>query len=1250
VNEFYMQKESELKLRLRSLLEKKRLLYREHPENIYRTSLLALKEAFAQFQHDLDKLQQFVEINGTGFRKILKKWDKRAKSSTKELYLSRQVEIQPCFNQDVVADLADTAATHLADLTAKLDEWDLPASERLPAMVDSVSLLCESPTGGVGPGSPAERSHLKEVEASLYEALIGGHQAMVDELVAQMVASDETPTGKAAIAHCFARLCWRACSDGVWNSCLQTFVAKHAVDLAFVDDINDRTCLHEAAIHGQTKFFECLCHTSAAVDLNRRDYYGRTALHYATMHGHTEFVRLLLASGSGIQLAITDHDGHDPLTYAVVRGTWQSVQLLLNHQPDLVRCNHQLSLFLACQYGRQDMVTLMLSKGAQLVPDDNGTHPLHLTAREGHATLTELLIAHGADVDVLDKDNGWSPLFYAVHQGHIRCVQVLLASHCRVDLLDDDGKTPLYYAAFNGHTAVVEVLVAAGCTVPDPNSTPTKSPVSSLTQPPLPISASGPLEVSLLSLADFDAMPRWDMDQIPSLSLPPPIIPVRTYGHKYLDHKYHLQLALGHTAPLYPERPPILLHGNTPISTLRLCITPKPDNGVIPQTLLLPLDPDQRVVSFLLPMRHAFSLEFGIYPTFGSKVIGKAVVLSPSLGLAMATGNAAVSTTVTKSTDPGTIFTTTGYAGPLSTTTNTTRRTTEPTTKAMSGSHTLASPLVRSGQSQGHLVCPLLDNRLRVVGQLAFEYRLITPLAGVKLEIGGPVQTYWKSTNTPQPPTNPSGLSGSTGPARSLSHTPVLFSPSAPSSYLGPMLSSPGMPTAAMASPEVAAGTPSKRLEHAQSTLAKGSTSRPKSGNTTPLQGTLPSLGTSTSRITFVTASSLAEQHVHLIVHVTRNLVPVVYPYSRLSICKGFELNMTAVTTHQFDQLGRQQLDLAQVLPDPMAPPSQQDERTQRIQWANGGSLPTSPQEWCRALHRAYITLEDALRLLPSHLGVCVDIQYPTPDVTMPASSANVTAQGPVDETQWPSFNATTDPTSLLDSSPPDVNAYVDAILQTVYLDAERSKSSLVAKASSNASATPDKEPRSQRNIFFVSFHCEVCTALNWKQPNYAVFYGITSGFAHATRSSHLPAGLSAGAQDVPDQVQCKRPRTDSCAVDATMDWASALPLSPTQAPWPVFDHRIPPVSIKDAIKFSRRNHLLGILCDAQLLVKVPALITTVKQSGLVLATFGSSQDDAIGLATQRTHGVDAALVDGVFHYNHGSDANHSNINDLASL
>lgn len=80
----------------------------------------AVEEGFRLLERDLGKIQvfvyrrtcfwlaytnstfqQFIEINATGFRKILKKWDKRSKSTTKELYLARQVDVQPVFNRQV---------------------------------------------------------------------------------------------------------------------------------------------------------------------------------------------------------------------------------------------------------------------------------------------------------------------------------------------------------------------------------------------------------------------------------------------------------------------------------------------------------------------------------------------------------------------------------------------------------------------------------------------------------------------------------------------------------------------------------------------------------------------------------------------------------------------------------------------------------------------------------------------------------------------------------------------------------------------------------------------------------------------------------------------------------------------------------------------------------------------------------------------------------------------------------------------
>lgn len=65
---------AKLQLRLRMLLDKKRSLQsRATPASKLSSSYLTLDEGFRLFSNDLDKLQQFVEVNQTAFSKILKK-------------------------------------------------------------------------------------------------------------------------------------------------------------------------------------------------------------------------------------------------------------------------------------------------------------------------------------------------------------------------------------------------------------------------------------------------------------------------------------------------------------------------------------------------------------------------------------------------------------------------------------------------------------------------------------------------------------------------------------------------------------------------------------------------------------------------------------------------------------------------------------------------------------------------------------------------------------------------------------------------------------------------------------------------------------------------------------------------------------------------------------------------------------------------------------------------------------------------
>ncbi|KAK6440505.1 phosphate system positive regulatory protein pho81, partial [Oleoguttula sp. CCFEE 5521] len=196
VNIFYLQKEAEvhllfitiradhsyltirlqLKLRLSTLLDKKRgLQSRATPASKLSSSYVTLDEGFRLFGNDLDKLQQFVEVNQTAFSKILKKWDKTSKSREKEIYLSRAVEVQPCFNRDVISELSDQATTGILELQA----W---AEGEKITYTPAVELENRA--------RPEAQDDL-EVEAQVVQAVNAGNVALVSEWATRTATHEE---------------------------------------------------------------------------------------------------------------------------------------------------------------------------------------------------------------------------------------------------------------------------------------------------------------------------------------------------------------------------------------------------------------------------------------------------------------------------------------------------------------------------------------------------------------------------------------------------------------------------------------------------------------------------------------------------------------------------------------------------------------------------------------------------------------------------------------------------------------------------------------------------------------------------------------------------------------------------------------------------------------------------------------------------------------------------------------------------
>jgi CDK inhibitor PHO81 len=467
----------------------------------------------------------------------------------------------------------------------------------------------------------------RDLENNLRKAVLSEDEDSIKSLVVYSDTLGQQRWGKGNIT----RILWRAIVDAPARLADIVLNTSTALDYKFVDDINGRTCLHEAAVAGTLRLVDlCLAHGVKPDDV---DVYGRSAFHYAAMHGHVDVCRRLLQVN--VSPYVRDMENYTPLVYSTLKGSVDCVRVLLEEggvpaQPG--QLDGDLNpLALASLAGHLDVVLLLLEHGARSLPSSSGEYPIHFAARQGHADICRLLVRYDG-WDVPDKYNDWTPIFHAARFGHETCVCVLLEAGSRTDVTDEHGNNALHYAAWYGHQECVSVLLQS-----------VRPKVVKL-EP-----ARSPSERSTGSTAFRTMEP--EIDLIPSLSLPPPMMPHRVYGHNYLDKQCLIQVTIGNaeskrdgpTAAHQTES--VRLHprfmNSAPVDAMRLSspilklvMTSSPSATSAPHTIPLPSSYEVHVLTLQTPTLGQLSLEFSLYPNFGTKTIGRAVALPSMLASA----------------------------------------------------------------------------------------------------------------------------------------------------------------------------------------------------------------------------------------------------------------------------------------------------------------------------------------------------------------------------------------------------------------------------------------------------------------------------------------------------------------------------------------------------------------------------------------------------------------------------------------
>ncbi|MED6269580.1 hypothetical protein CHARACLAT_000868 [Characodon lateralis] len=116
-------------------------------------------------------------------------------------------------------------------------------------------------------------------------------------------------------------------------------------------------------------------------------------------------------------------------------------------------------LLQAVEQNEPDKVSALIVKKG-LCPtklDTEGKSAFHLCATRGRLDCLEVIISHGADVNVTDGA-GFSALHLAAKSSQPECLKRLLQERLAVDCTDSIGRTPLHHAAISGCLSCTETL------------------------------------------------------------------------------------------------------------------------------------------------------------------------------------------------------------------------------------------------------------------------------------------------------------------------------------------------------------------------------------------------------------------------------------------------------------------------------------------------------------------------------------------------------------------------------------------------------------------------------------------------------------------------------------------------------------------------------------------------------------------------------------------------------------------------
>lgn len=238
------------------------------------------------------------------------------------------------------------------------------------------------------------------------------------------------------------------------------------------ENVNSRSCMlnyatHEAGYKCRKEILNMLLNADPPPDLDKKDSINNIILHALAVGNCPEATKVVLARRWD-NINHQNSNGNTPLHDAAHYGALEVAQLLIDAGARLNISNKQTdSPIHSAIHGRKskEMVRLLLKAHHPnyMVADVFGVTPLHAAAAcNFKSEIEEILKLTPEAIDVVHQSGGKSALHDAAEKGCNISAEVLIKHGANLNLRDKDGRTALWWTFCNRREKIATLLLDAG--------------------------------------------------------------------------------------------------------------------------------------------------------------------------------------------------------------------------------------------------------------------------------------------------------------------------------------------------------------------------------------------------------------------------------------------------------------------------------------------------------------------------------------------------------------------------------------------------------------------------------------------------------------------------------------------------------------------------------------------------------------------------------------------------------------------